>query len=276
IKPLAYILLAAFMFGLLTNCTNKVKKKAKPAAVFVDSIVTATKPEEKDSVPPIDSILQLDFKNETGYILKMDGIELLLRLHLTDTVDSNWDQFKPTQAVGKYYKSYETGNYVVCLIDYGGRHIFETHVLLELTPKSPGVFKLVEAERYFHGNYPCCWTNATDGFFKMGNFFCIRTCGTGSGFCSSEMYVFKSVQPQDSLSWIHESIFSNYDYGELTLSSTKSVRNNTLIFNYKWKNIEFATDSTPQKKQTKNFSITYKYVNGDWITTDTTKIPRYF
>ncbi|MFM6935404.1 MAG: hypothetical protein ACKOXP_08175 [Flavobacteriales bacterium] len=132
--------------------------------------------------------IELAFTNDFGYITKRAGIDILDQVKMSRKTDKGWDLMKDVDTIGKYFKSKETGNYIICLLDLQHKFEFETHVLIELQCVKNNAYKLVAKERYFHGNYSCCWTNYFTGFNQMGNYFMLDVCGTGSGFCSAKTY----------------------------------------------------------------------------------------
>lgn len=56
--------------------------------------------------------------------------------------------------------------------------------VLEFTERQ-GAFTLNGYRQYYHGNYACCWQGHWEEFAKMGPYFYVETCGTGSGFCAA-------------------------------------------------------------------------------------------
>ena len=256
-KRILYILLLVFFFA----CTNKGKET-------IDSNT--------------DTTTKLILTGDSGFITKDIGLEFLLSNSLTDTIpnSSAWYLFKQNDTIGKYYRM-ENNNYIMCLIDYGSQkeYWFETHIVMEIGAKG----ELVKSERFFHGNYPCCWNNAYEGFSKYGNFFGIQICGTGSGFCSSDLYLFKEITPQDSISSIPFSCYVMIDDVIATFHTfyTLSVelKKDVLIINYILKE---GTEQSNKKKGNNTykvqiideFEIRYFYENEQWHTKENDKLEK--
>jgi hypothetical protein len=192
---------------------------------------------------------------------------------LTDTskYKTSWDLCNQTDTIGKYYRMENSDNYMMCLLDIGRNYDFETHLIIEVTSNG----KLVKSERFFHGNYACCWNNDyKKGFSKYGDFFGIEICGTGSGHCSSWLHLFKEITPQDSIFPIPFECWSSYEelfgrFSSLNIEIKKDEleiyyvsESGTYEYNEKNKDFDFKIDSTEK------FSIKYFYENGKWDTKD--------
>jgi len=244
---------------------------------------------------------KLILTNDSGFVTKKEGLAFLLANSLTDTLpwsdtiyydspitlfdgtthtywidngDDGWYLFKQTDTIGKYYRIENSNNYMMCLIDYGSKYDFETHLVIEIT--SDG--KLVKSERFFHGNYPCCWGNNYDGFSKYGDFFGIEICGTGSGYCASYLHLFKEVTPQDSINSIRLNCWAYIDSDDdeasyASITSNMEIKKDELLLhyvliygtldeNYGWGKIH----------SSEKFAIRYFYKNGKWDTEDKDKL----
>lgn len=147
------------------------------------------------------------------------------------------------------------------------KYSFETHLLIELNPNG----ELLKVERFFHGNYPCCWNNYYDGFKKFGNCFGLMTCGTGSGHCSSYLYLFNDIFPQDQQnSILIESWFGGEGDISQSVSSEIEFKEDKLVLNYKLENGELDDDLNFIVKETKKFDVNYYFKNNRWVTNDST------
>jgi len=214
----------------------------------------------------------LIFSQDSGFILKKDGLPFLLSVTLTDTSGSQWtwSQVKDNDTIGKYYQVKQTGNFFVCTIELTKKYAFVSHLLLEI--KSDGT--ILKNERFIHGNYPCCWDNFYEGFKKRGEYFYFKTCGTGSGYCGSRIYLFKNIISQDKQNAIPESYrsFSGDGQSEV-LTSTMELRENYIIMHYKLEtgNVDRNSKNFKAKKKDK-FDIKYILHNSNWVATDSTKI----
>ena len=217
---------------------------------------------------------RLILANDSGIVTKKEGLPFLLSNSLTDTIpnSSSWHLFKETDTIGKYYRIESSNNYMVCLIDFGSEYDFATHLIIEINGKG----ELVKSARFRHWNYPCCWNDFTSGFHKYGDFFGIEICGTGSGFCSSNLHLFKEVTPQDSIFRIRLGLWFNYDENNATRLSVSNMEINKdefilhYVLDYGILEHDEKSDSYNFKmKERENFQIKYFYENGKWNTKDT-------
>lgn len=222
----------------------------------------------KENSDSIEYIVLDDLKGNQGYITKSRGLKILSELNLTDSTNSNWNSVFVTDTLGTYFKSQESGNYVLCLIDLSGENIFETHVLFELQPISENQFKVLAKERYYHGNYSCCWTNYYDGFNQFESYFTLAVCGTGSGFCGRRVYYFKTVCSQESSLSIADNYSSTYDDDVVLLSSTKSMDEDSLIYHYRLDNFKRKRNDRLKLKTSESFIVQYKLINNTWVSED--------
>jgi hypothetical protein len=170
---------------------------------------------------------------------------------------------EPTDTIGKYYRSSKTGNYLCCILDVQDKFDFETHVLIELKLNKSGKYSVVAKERYFHGNYPCCWNKYYDGFNRNGSYFTFNSCGTGSGFCSTYVYYFKSVRPQDKCKAIPDGYWSSEETGMVQLTSLKKLRGDSLFCIYTLETAPRIGD-TLGPKEVETFSIHFLLNNGSF------------
>ena len=187
--------------------------------------------------------------------------------------------FIQTDTIGKYYKINNSDNYIMCLSDYG--YEFGDKIIIEITSNGD----LVKSERFSVGVNTCCWYNEYEGFSKYGDFFGIKVCGTGSGHCSSRLYLFKEVTPQDSINDdIPLNCWSNSDSGDDSTpydsyTSSMEIKKDELVILYvlesgtytrneKTKKLDFKIDSSEK------FAIRYFYKNGKWDTEDKDKLEK--
>lgn len=230
---------------------------------------------------PIGKIVNLDLPNDSGYFLKNTGLELLFSLHLTDTVDDSWYLMDPPDTIGKYYKSSIPGHYVLCILDYGHQADFETHVLLELKTTSQNKFKVIESERYYHGNYPGCWSNYYEGFNKLNDFFIMKTCGTGSAYSSSLLYFFRTVQPQDwdasieSERYVGGDGYGDTGYTDRVLSSKFTVTDSTFKFIFSQEDIKYSKKGNRESTKSRTGIVIFDYSKGKMIPRDSTYIKEF-
>ncbi len=248
-------LLACILFAACSNSTGD-----KPA-------ITKT----NDSISNYNSLLNdwanSTLKNDSGYILKPVAKHLFSISLFTDTgnVNTTWHLLKDTDTIGKYYRSPKSGNYVFCILDYGTTS-YEPHDLFEISHNGSN-WKMIASEKYYHGNYPCCWGNHFEGFKKDGNMFTIKICGTGTGHCASNLYVFEKVAPEDSLNYI-----TDYSLSEsgVKLTSTMKINDSVIEATYF---IDPGSYETEVKKGT--IAVTYVLKGRYWEAKDSSLIKSY-
>jgi hypothetical protein len=214
------------------------------------------------------SRIKLELNDDFGYLTKRAGLEILDQIKMTRKSDEWWEIIKDFDTIGKYFKSKETGNYILCLLDLQHTFDFETHVLIELKWIEKNTYKVMAKERYFHGNYACCWTNSFSGFNQMSNYFTFDVCGTGSGFCGAKTYYFKNVMPQDSLIGIADQYSSEFDTFLSTLVSTKHIKDNILTYHYRFEHFDINQEEKIRPIGIDTFSIDYILKNNTWFCND--------
>ncbi len=210
--------------------------------------------------------IQIIQAKDSGYITKHKGIEFLIAAKLTDTLNSYWSQAKDNDTIGKYYRNPSSNSYFFCTIDLSKKYSFETHLLIEV--KSNG--KILETQRFFHGNYSCCWENYYEGFNKHGKYFGLKTCGTGSGYCASYLYLFKEILSQESQNSIPESYWSSFVISQ-NLTSKLELKNDVLIMHYKLEKGELNENSNFKVNETRIFDVRYVFKNKKWVTRENKK-----
>jgi hypothetical protein len=209
----------------------------------------------------------LKFSSDSGFVMKKEGIKFLQSIFLIDTTSYSWTNLNENDTIGKYYSLSANGNYILCLIDLSPTFNFETHLIFEV--KADGT--VLKCERFFHGNYPCCWKNYYEGFFRSNNFFIFTSCGTGSGVCGSNIYVFKEIISQKSQNsiplnlWVSDGEDNTY----VQLRSEKLWENENLIIFYYLEKGKRNKKSTKFKAKSKDkFQIVYSMSNGIWKALD--------
>lgn len=218
------------------------------------------------------------FVADSGYILKQEGIALLLKVKGNDTIDVNNSDLKDTDTIGKYYKT-KTGNYIACVLDIIHPNQNSHPVLFEYTPNG----KILKHENFYSGNYLCCWDNNYGGFQKHGNYYSIKTCVTGSGYCQGLLNIFKHLEPQSNFEitenlWSSICVFQPDEAPALacSLTSTMSIKSDTVTMHYKLKHIAFEgkDDEIEKVKSTEFFDIKYTKKQTGWIAVDSTNISK--
>jgi len=212
------------------------------------------------------------FDNDSGYVSIKSGENLLLELNKNDTIDFEYKQLKQSDTIGKYYRKLNSTNYILYLNDITNKRLSPSQFIIEVDSKG----KIIKSERYVNGFYLCCWNNKFDGFAKINDYFYIKSCGTGSAFCSSELYFFKEITPQDNLNPIIKSVFNGMcetngkKWLACLLESTFQTTENSIIFNYEYKS--GVSKNSRKYKKIEKFNVEYHLKNNVWIANDTTRI----
>jgi len=222
------------------------------------------------------SHLAFRFVSDSGYILKNEGIAFLLQIKDTSTVNVNNSTFKNTDTIGKYYKT-KTGNYIACIIDNIHPDKEWHPVVFEYKPDGE-----ILKNEHFYGGYLCCWKNHYEGFQKHGDYYSIKTCETGSGFCGGHINVFKKLEPQlidDIPTSAWSSLCALQAEGPAlacSMTSKISIKSDTVIVHYKLKTLEpdESEDVNYKVINTEFFDIKYIKKETEWIATDTTNVSK--
>lgn len=255
------------------GCSKSYVEKSKFNPI--DSSSSKIDTAEACKIQPNSLLNNIDFPGDSGYILKNDCISLLIKSNMTDSTNSWKDYLKTTDTLGKYYKSYLTNNILVCLLDLQSTFNFETHVLLELRPLSTTEYFILKKERYFHGNYSCCWMNNYEGFQKIDDFFTIKTCGTGSAYCSSYLYFFKTVKSQDSIAPIPYELYAGHEDEDTRMSSRFIIQDSAITFAYTTHYNKLDSNYRVIDTKTEKCTITYDFINSKVIPRDSTYIKKH-
>lgn len=216
----------------------------------------------------------LPLRRDSGFVTKKDGLPFLIANNLTDTVGSYWDNLQDSDTLGKYYKIKESGHFYYCSIDYSPEYTFETHLIIELNQ----VGKVLQSARFFHGHYHCCWDNRYEGFNRYGDFFGIKTCSTGSGFCATDLYLFKKLRQQEEQTSIplgQWSAFGN-DIGEpRSVSANLEWNKNELIVHYLLEDGVLDDEGNFKVKLTRKMDATFIFKNQHWVCKDREQLAKF-
>lgn len=211
---------------------------------------------------------KLRLVGDSGFFLKTEGVEILEQLGMSDGKDVGWKHFSEQDTIGRYFRSNESGHYLLCIIDVQDKIDFETHVLIELKQKGESSFKVLATERYQHGNYPCCWNNSYEGFRRFGNYFTFSCCGTGSGFCGENLYYFKKIRSQKQSRSIRDNYWSVDETGAMKLSSEKELAGEKLIYRYQIEHFVWKNEEKLEAREKDTFSISYQMKNNKYLCDD--------
>ncbi|MFN5417271.1 MAG: hypothetical protein ACK5B9_09465 [Flavobacteriia bacterium] len=210
------------------------------------------------------------FNIDSACLKAQDLFPFLVGQKLIKAKDTINTVFNASDTIGKFYRS---GNEItLCFEEFNTKLFeFETHVIAEFIVNEKGKAKFKSKTRYFHGNYPCCWNNF-DGFIKKGDYFFIKTCGTGSGFCAGQWRIYaknrkNNPQAEGFLFEMSACMDSDTCYG---FHSTFDVINTNIFVEYEEYNFVF--DTLTEKAAIFNdrkFKAQYKIINGKLDYSDT-------
>ena len=212
------------------------------------------------------------FVNDSGYVSIKNGEKFLLDLNKNDTIDLSYKKLNENDTIGKFYKKNNSENYFLFLNDIVNTKKAPTQFLLEVD----SVGNIIKSERYVNGFYLCCWNNKSDGFGKCKNYFYLKSCGTGSAFCATELYFFKEIIPQNNLNPIIKSVFNgmcetyNKKILGCILESKYEIMHNSIVFHYEYK--RGVSENSKKFKKLEKFDVEYELKNNVWIANDTTKL----
>ncbi|WP_421799804.1 hypothetical protein [Haliscomenobacter sp.] len=216
----------------------------------------------------------LPLRQDSGFVTKKDGLPFLIANKLTDTVGSYWDNLQDGDTLGKYYKIKESGHFYYCSIDYSPEYTFETHLIIELNQAG----KVLQSARFFHGHYHCCWDNRFEGFNRYGDFFGIKTCSTGSGFCATDLYLFKKLRQQEEQTSIPLGLWSAFgnDIGEpRSISANLEWNKNELIVHYLLEDGVLDDEGNFKVKLTRKMDATFIFKNQHWVCKDREQLAKF-
>jgi hypothetical protein len=225
------------------------------------------------SNPSLSGAHLLPLLQDSGFVLKKDGLPFLLSNRLTDTTDASWNHLNDNDTIAKYYRINQTGHFYYCTVDLSKKYTYETHLLLELTPDA----KIIKSARYFHSHYSCCWGSYCDGFNRYGDFFGIKTCATGSGFCASNLYLFKTLVQQDEQSLIPLGYLEaiGVERRPQRVSSTLEIKRNELIMHYLTEVGDLDEQGNFKVKKTKKMNATFIFRNNQWVCRDSAILAKF-
>lgn len=210
---------------------------------------------------------KLILSSDSGFVTKKMGLSFLLSNNLTDTSEFFWNQIVESDTIAKYYQIIDNGNYIYCTIELSKEYSFRTNLLIELTKEG----EIVRIERFFHGNNPCCWKNYYEGFHKYGEYFGIKICGTGSGYCASYLFLFKDIISQDSQKAIPLRFWSYCGGQAQCFNSAMEIEKDILRMHYKLEDGILDDSSNFKVTNTKTFEVKYFFRDKVWNTNDSLK-----
>lgn len=233
---------------------------------------------------PIKSKVQepYGFTADSGYILKKQAIDILTRVEYEsyidngqrDTIDFNPQNIELSDTIGKFYKL-KNGKILACIEDIIRPDRRDTKVLIELDEKGT----VLNSEGYFSGMYHCCWSNRYEGFRKHGDYFTMKTCGTGLAHCSTTIHPFKEFTPQ--VNGIYSDIWTGFcEFTPTTpiachLTSNMEIHNDTITMHYTMEHLKERRNGKYKVIGKEKFDIKYIERESGWVALDSTKIRKF-
>jgi len=261
-------IIISLIICIIASCDTQQTSPESKTTTTIDTLDNNSKIEEK--FKPIKPDYCLKFENDSGYILAEEGKKFLYSASLSDTFGGYWDNSDNAEIAGKYYKTKSNSIYL-CIRDLD-KEAWSDYFLMEIL--SDG--SIVNCEKYSHGNYECCWGGKI-GFFKINDFYCFKSCGTGSGYCGTQLYIFKKIIPQESQNPIYsgylESIWGK-EMEEERVSSSIKAKGDTIVLSYQ-RNRGKRNEKTNQLNITASKKFTVMFLpakDGVWYATDSTEI----
>jgi hypothetical protein len=220
-----------------------------------------------------------EIKGDSGYIKKAEALKLLVQTKYDmgykpedrDTLDLEASIYKFSDTIGKYYRM-DNGNYLAFLRDiiHPDRNIF---TLLEINNKG----NVLRAEPYYAGMHQCCWDKHYEGLKKYpGGYFGTESCGTGSGYCSSDIYLFKNFSEQGH--GICSYVYSGWCVGgeiACQLTSDIDIKNDTVTMHYTMEHLKEKRNGKYKTVSSEKFDIKYVEREQGWVALDSTKIHEF-
>ncbi len=220
------------------------------------------------------------FAADSGYVFKDKAVALQIRAMFkdvkpsadNDSVDINGSRYNTTDTIGKFYR-HHNGNYIVCTKNIILVDQIEVHFVMEVEPDG----NILRNEFFYDGMHLCCWDNMRDGFIRKDNYYFLKECGTGSGYCSTELYIFKELVSKDSLKPLNINYFMapGIDDRAYQLQSDYTLHHNTLTVHYVLEKLK-DTKRGYKVRNRKKFTIEYLEKQGNWTATDSTKLKNFY
>jgi len=254
------------LFGISLNTFNHKQKSLRDYKEYEyklldDSILIGNK-------GGLNFKFTLKLTDDSGYIIKKDAYRALIKAEVCDSTFFHWEYYKDHDTIGKYFKIRSNGNFMVCLYFNDGYQLFEV--------KPNG--SIIKNELYGIAMYGCCIDNIDDAFRKYGDYFYLKTCNTGSGYCAGYFYLFKNLRPQNYENEIHESVFyvmAGFWDDEMIsqiLSSTMIWDNDGFVMKFILKKGVFDDNDVFVVKKTEKFDMRYMLKNEKWNSPDSAKL----
>lgn len=263
-----------FFILISSSCNGNTQGNlAESYAVRIDTISASSDSEEYnyDSLYVIENVKCPNvFKRDSGYLRKKEALEILKiaspRLYDSIPFQEGLKNILERSYMGKYYKEKGQNKYILYI-----EYLSSSNYIFEIYPD----LNIIKYRDFASGNYNCCWGSDFDGFRKIGEFYSIRYCGTGSGYCAGHVYIFKDLDhvPENSIteqSYIFDILNKKYLY---LISSIGSITDVSIQYSYTYEE----TDVEDEKVLlTKHIDVEYVLVGNKWVAKDNVDIQKMF
>ena len=216
-------------------------------------------------------IIQLDWTEKRGYILKDEGLALLEKLELKEINRAIKNSLSKSDTIGKYLRSSENKHYVFCIWD---PQLEETdtsaHFLIEISPIENKQFEVIAKERYVHGTTVGCWDNRYSGFEMHYDYFSFQSCRGTKGYSAINHYYFTYVRAQDEIQSIPDKLAITTEKKAQLMAAKKNYKRRGILYNYRYEEFNWDNGSKIKEKALDSFSIYYD-LDGTLWTPNTTK-----
>jgi hypothetical protein len=258
---------------VFSSCNkNRQGNLTESDAVKADTVLAAS-----DSKYNYDSVFVVEnvkcpnvFRKGSGFLRKKEAVEILkiANLNLYDSIpfQKELKEIPESAYLGKYYKEKDQNKYIL-YIGYLSRSNFVFEIYPDLN--------IIKYRDFASGNYNCCWDSDFDGFKKIGKFYSILYCGTGSGYCTGHVYIFKDLESVPENSIIEQCfMFDPIKNEHIFLSSSvNNITNTSIRFSYEYQE----RDADSEKiLLTKHIDVEYVLVGNEWVAKDNIDIQEMF
>lgn len=266
--------LAIVFFILISSSCNRHKQGnlTESDVVKIDTVSTSSDSEEYnyDSLYVIENVKCPNvFKKDSGYLRKKEALEILKIASpgLYDSIpfQKSLKEISEKAYMGKYYKEKDQNKYILYI-----EYLSSSNYIFEIYPD----LNIIKYRDFPSSNYNCCSSNF-DGFKKIGIFYSIRYCTTGSGYCAGHVYIFKDLESAPENSIIEQCFMFNpiKNIHIFLSSSVNNITNNSIRFSYEY--IEKDGDSE-KVLLIKHIDVEYVLVGNEWVAKDNIDVPKMF
>lgn len=242
-----------------TSDSNQILRMRIGLRIIVASAISLLACKGKDTygLQPKE-IIQVDWTEKRGYILRDEGLELLEKLELKEITRSIKNAIGKSDTIGKYLRSSENKHYLFCIWDPQFEEAdTAAHFLVEIAPMQDQKFEVLAKERYQHGTTVGCWENKYSGFNMHYDYFSFQTCRGKQGYSAVNHYYFTYVRKQDEIQSIPDKFAVSTEKEARLLASKKSYKKRGILYNYRYEVFNWQQGNKIMEKELDSFSIYY-------------------